>query len=83
VKPKKCPVRKMEKRNSSGALIRRLRTELGWNRETLMTKIQLAGWDIDRSVLVLIENEERPLLDQELKLILNVLGKDWDGIFRK
>ena len=82
IEPKNCPRPQREKQNLSGAQIRQLRTELGWSQEKLMTKLQVAGWDIDRTVVIFIENEQRPLLDYELKFFLDALGKDWDGIFK-
>jgi len=40
-------------------------TEAGLSQEKLVEKLQLAGWNIDRSLLVLIEKEQRVLLDYD------------------
>ena len=82
IEPRKCPKPQEEKRNLLGKLIRRFRTERGWSQEKLATKLQLAGWDIDYYVVMLIENGQRNLLDYELKFFLDALGKDWDSIFK-
>jgi len=71
------------RQNLCAALIRKLRKDAGLSQEKLVEKLQLAGWNIDRSLLVLIEKEQRVLLDYKLKFFLDALGKDWDGIFRK
>jgi len=63
-----------KKLNQYGELIRRWRTELGWSQEELAVKLQVAGWDIDRSLIALIENGKRSLLDYELKFFLDALG---------
>jgi len=83
VEPRICPEPQGERRNLCGTLIRRFRNERGWSQEKLAAKLQLAGWDIDYTVVMLIENGQRVLLDYELKFFLDALGKDWDGIFRK
>ena len=81
--PRNCPEPHGEKQNQSGTLIRRFRNELGWTQEMLVEKLQLAGWKIDRSLLVLIEQNQRLLLDYELKFFLDALEKNWNCIFRK
>ena len=78
VELKHCPKPQGEKQNQYGELIRHWRTEKGWSQETLTTKLQVAGWDIDRSLLTLIENGRRPLFDYELKFLLDALGKKLD-----
>jgi len=71
-----CPEPQCGKRNVGGALIRRFRAEAGWSQEKLAAKLQLAGWDIDRTVVVRIETGQRPLLDYELKFFLDIFGKN-------
>jgi len=83
VKPRICPEPQGVRRNLYGEMIRACRIRRGWSQETLAAKIQLAGWDIDRVLVTLIELGRRPLLDYELKYFLNVFGKDWKGIFGK
>ena len=80
VKPRNCPEPQGEKRNLYGKLIRDLRTEMKWSQEKLAAKIQLAGWDIDRVLIALIETGQRPLLDYELKLFLDAFGKSWKNL---
>jgi len=82
-KPRRCPEPQGERRNLCGALIRRFRNELGWSQEKLATKLQLAGWDIDYTVVMLIESGQRNLLDYELKYFLDALGKKSADVFRK
>ena len=45
----------MQYKNLIGAEIRKRRDRLDWNQSDLVVKLQLAGWDIDRSQLSKIE----------------------------
>lgn len=45
----------MQYKNLIGAEIRRRRDNLGWSQSDLAVKLQLAGWDIDRSQVSKIE----------------------------
>ena len=83
VKPRVCPEPEMAKRNLCGELIRNLRIEQGLTQKKLAEKLQIAGWNIDRVLVMLIENGQRPLLDYELKFFLDALGKDWDSFVRR
>ena len=76
MEPRNCPKPADEMRNFFGKQIRLFRTELGWSQEKLATKLQLAGWDVDYAIVMRIENGQRTLLDYELKLFLNALGKE-------
>jgi len=78
-----CPEPEWGKRNLGGALIRKFRTDGRLSQEALATKLQVAGWNIDRTMIVRIESGARPLLDYELKFFLDVFGKkmkdiDWE-----
>jgi len=83
LEPTSIPKPRKERRHHFGKLIRHLRNEAGLSQEKFAAKLQLAGWDVDLAVVARIEYGERPLLDYELGFILDALGKDWDGIFRK
>jgi len=45
------------------------------SKETLTAKLQVAGWDIDRSLVTLIEIGQRTLFDYELEFFLDVFGR--------
>ena len=45
----------MQYKNLIGAEIRKRRDRLDWNQSDLVVKLQIAGWDIDRSQLSKIE----------------------------
>ena len=83
LEPTNVPKPRGERQHHFGKLIRQLRNEAGLSQEKLAVKLQLAGWDVDRAVVVRIECGQRPLLDYELKFILDALGVGWDDIFRK
>jgi len=79
LEPKYFPKPEGKRQNHYGStLVRRFRKELGWSQEKLAAKLQLAGWDVDRSVVARIEYGERFLYDVELKYILDVMGKKID-----
>lgn len=61
-------------RNVIGLEIRRLREAKGWSQADFARRLQLAGWDIDRTVLTKIELRRRCLNDYEMLLIGKVLG---------
>jgi len=68
-KPKKTRLR-----NVMGLEIRRFREEKCWSQADLARQLQLAGWDIERSVLTKIELRKRCLTDYELMMIAQTLG---------
>ncbi|XHR28132.1 MAG: helix-turn-helix domain-containing protein [Chthoniobacteraceae bacterium] len=61
-------------RNVIGPKIQKLRQAKGWSQIELVGKLQLGGWDIERTVLTKIENGHRCITDYELILIAKVLG---------
>ena len=75
VEPKHCPEPQGEKLNLFGGLIRIWRTEKKWSQEKLAAKLQVAGWDIDPSLITLIESQKRTLNDFEVQLFYDVFGK--------
>ena len=64
-----------------GQNIRRLRLKLKMTQETLAAKLQLEGCDITRSAVAKIEVGERHLYPDEIILIKEILGTDFDSIF--
>jgi transcriptional regulator with XRE-family HTH domain len=68
-KPKPQPIR-----NVVGLEIRRIREEKGWSQSDLARKLQIAGWDVERTVLTKIELRRRCLTDYELLLMAKTLG---------
>jgi len=61
-------------RNLVGLEIRRIREEKGWSQSDLARSLQLAGWDVDRTVLTKIELRRRCITDYELLILAKVLG---------
>ena len=56
----------MQYRNLIGSEIRRRRDQQGWSQEALATKLQPAGWDIDRSGVSKIEGRLMHVSDFQL-----------------
>ena len=71
-----CPAPR-HRRNVTGSVLRKFRTEAGWSQAELVAKLQRAGWDLDRAVLVRIESGKRTLLDFEVGFLLRILKKKW------
>ena len=61
-------------RNALGLEIRRLREEKNWSQSDFARELQLAGWDVERSVVTKIELRRRCITDYELLLMLRTLG---------
>ena len=66
---KRAPVR-----NALGLQIRKLREEKNWSQSDFVRELQLAGWDVERSVITKIELRRRCITDYELLLITRTLG---------
>lgn len=64
-----------------GNNIRKIRETMGMTQEMLSTKLQLAGCDITRSAVAKIEVGQRHLYPDEIILIKEILGTDFDSIF--
>lgn len=71
--------RKIEK--EIGNNIRKIREAMGMTQEKLSTKLQLSGCDITRSAVAKIEVGQRHLYPDEIILIKEILGTDFDSIF--
>jgi transcriptional regulator with XRE-family HTH domain len=61
-------------RNALGLQIRKLREGRGWSQSDFARKLQLAGWDIERSVVTKIELRRRCITDYELLIMVKTLG---------
>jgi len=57
-----------------GLEIRRLREKKDWSQADFARELQLAGWDVERTVLTKIELRRRCLTDYELLILANTLG---------
>ena len=53
--------------------IRRLREQKNWSQSDFARELQLAGWDVERSVITKIELRRRCITDYELLLMLRTL----------
>ena len=70
---------KIEKR--IGQNIRSLREKAGMTQDILAAKLQLRGCDITRSAVAKIEVGQRHLYPDEIILIKEILGAEFDDIF--
>jgi len=61
-------------RNALGLQIRKMREGKGWSQADFARELQLAGWDVERSVLTKIELRRRCITDYELLLMVKTLG---------
>ena len=64
-----------------GANIRNLREKIGMTQDMLASKLQLRGCDITRSAVAKIEVGQRHLYPDEIILIKEILGVEFDDIF--
>ena len=64
-----------------GNNIRRLRESQNMTQDTLAAKLQLSGCDITRSAVAKIEVGQRHLYPDEIILIKEILGVEFDDIF--
>lgn len=69
-------------RNALGPGIRLAREAKGWSQEDLARKLQLTGWDVDRTLIARIELRTRCLTDLELLALAKVLGVTLETIGR-
>jgi transcriptional regulator with XRE-family HTH domain len=60
-------------RNALGLEIRKLREEKNWSQSDFARELQLAGWDVERSVVTKIELRRRCITDYELLLMIRTL----------
>lgn len=62
----------MQRLNIVGPQVRRLRYERSWSQNTLATKLQLLGWDIDRAGVGKIESQLIHVDDHKLLYLARV-----------
>ena len=65
-----------------GANIRNLREKNGMTQDMLASQLQLRGCDITRSAVAKIEVGQRHLYPDEIILIKEILGVEFDEIFQ-
>ena len=73
------PFNDLQFRNTLGPGIRRIREERGWSQEDLARRLQLAGWDVDRTLIARIELRMRCITDMELLLLAKLFGVNLDA----
>jgi transcriptional regulator with XRE-family HTH domain len=61
-------------RNALGLQIRKMREGRGWSQADFARQLQLAGWDIERSIVTKIELRRRCITDYELLIMMKTLG---------
>ena len=61
-------------RNALGLQIRKLREEKGWSQSDFARELQLAGWDVGRTLITKIELRRRCITDYELLFMAKTLG---------
>ena len=64
-----------------GRNVRRLREQAGMTQELLAAKLQLNGCDLTRSAIAKIEVGQRHLYPDEIRLIKQILGIEYEDIF--
>lgn len=64
-----------------GQNIRLLREKAGITQDVLAAKLQLRGCDITRSAVAKIEVGQRHLYPDEIILIKEILGAEYDDVF--
>ena len=64
-----------------GRNVRRLREQAGMTQELLAAKLQLNGCDLTRSAVANIEVGQRHLYPDEIRLIKQILGIEYEDIF--
>ena len=64
-----------------GQNVRFLRERVGMTQEQLAAQLQLGGCDITRSAVAKIEVGQRHLYPDEIILIKNILGVEYDELF--
>lgn len=77
---KKGGVMNREYEKQIGLNIRNLREKAGLTQEQLSAKLQVNGCDVTRSALAKIEVGQRHLYPDEIKLIKEILGVEFDEI---
>jgi transcriptional regulator with XRE-family HTH domain len=79
----KKPKRQPKTRNAVGAALKAAREAKGMTQAAVAAKLQLYGWDIDRTSYVRIESGERVVSDCEMIALADVLGISSDVLTSK
>lgn len=66
-------------RNLLGPGVRRAREAKGWSQDDLARRLQLGGWDVDRTLIARIELQTRCITDMELLTLAKTLGVKLDS----
>ena len=64
-----------------GENVRALREKRGYTQDYVATKLQIGGCDITRSAVAKIEVGQRHLYPDEIILLKDILGVEYDDIF--
>ena len=72
---------RLKPKNSTGAVIRKLRNHAGWTQDELAAKLQLKGWDCTRSWLAKIEAQQVYVRDYELLYFRAVFDKSLEELY--
>ena len=70
-------------RNIVGPLVRELREKQKLTQAGLVTKLNLAGWDVSRDIIARIEGQVRWVADFELVKLAQGLGMDAPSLIRR
>ncbi len=73
------PHHEQQGRNILGPGIRRVREQKGWSQDELTRRLQLAGWDVDRTLIGRIELRTRSIIDTELLALAKTFGVKLDA----
>ena len=73
------PLNDLQVRNLLGPGIRRVREAKGWSQEDVARRLQLAGWDVDRTLIARIELRTRCITDMELLALAKTFGVTLDA----
>ncbi len=76
----KKPKRPPKTRNAVGGAVKGAREVKGLTQAELAAKLQIYGWDIDRTGVVRVETGERVVSDCELIALSDVLGVTVDSL---
>ena len=76
-----CRGHSMAQQNIIGPAVRRLRVEKGLTQEAFAARCQLAGWDLSRETLSMIEAGLRRVNDAEVMMLAKVLGCELKDMF--
>ena len=69
-------------KNICGANVERIRKQLGMKQNTLVSKMQLLGVDMNPSSLSKLEGQTRIATDMELKALSQILGVTMEELVR-